>query len=401
MSKHSIYSVSEINKYISNMFYGDYLLRQVFIKGEISNCTYHSSGHIYFSIKDSQSLMRGIMFAQDRNGLSFTMKEGDQVVVSGSVNSYIKTGEYRIYAKTIQKQGAGEWYEKFEQLKLELEEMGMFDPMYKMPIPKYAKKIGIVTSQTGAAIRDIQNITSRRNPFVQLILYPALVQGQGAAKSIVNGIMAMEELAPDVIIVGRGGGSIEELWAFNEKIVAEAIFNCKIPIISAVGHETDTTISDYVADLRAPTPSAAAELAVFDYRQFVESLSQYQERLSQMADSKFQYVTMKLNAYEAKIKQYHPKQLIMLKKQLEADYSTKLDYFMEQSLKEAKHKLQIFSQRFDGQSPMKKLTKGYSFVTDKSGKMVNDIGQIHLDDELHIRMTNGDVTACVTNIEEV
>ena len=275
-----VYSVGQVNKYIKNMFAQDFMLHQISIKGEVSNCKYHSSGHIYFTIKDADGTMNAIMFAGSRReGLKFQMKEGDCVVVTGSVEVYERDGKYQIYARNIELDGAGNLYLKFEALKRELEEMGMFAEEYKQPIPRFASRIGIVTAPTGAAIQDIRNIAGRRNPYVQLILYPALVQGDGAAASIVYGIQALEQLGVDIIIVGRGGGSIEDLWAFNEEVVARAIFDCRVPIISAVGHQTDWTIADYVADLRAPTPSAAAELAVFDVRQIHQELVGIRELL--------------------------------------------------------------------------------------------------------------------------
>ena len=252
----NVYSVKQVNAYIKNMFLQDFMLNRIYIKGEVSNCKYHTSGHIYFSLKDESGSIACIMFAGNRSGLAFRMQDGQQVIVLGSVTTYERDGKYQLYAREIILDGAGLLYEKFEALKKELGEMGMFAPEYKQPIPKFAKIIGIVTAPTGAAIRDIMNISSRRNPYVQLLLYPALVQGDGAAASIVKGIEMLEKQNVDIIIVGRGGGSIEDLWAFNEEIVARAIFNCRIPIISAVGHETDTTIADYVADMRAPTPSA-------------------------------------------------------------------------------------------------------------------------------------------------
>lgn len=280
MANRNIYSVAQVNSYIKNMFAQDFMLRQVSIKGEVSNCKYHTSGHIYFTIKDAGAAMNAIMFAGSRAaGLSFHMKEGNQVIVTGSVEVYEKTGVYQLYAKKIELDGEGNLYLKFEQLKHELEEMGMFAAEYKQPIPQYAGRIGVVTAPTGAAVQDIRNVSSRRNPYVQVILYPALVQGEGAANSIVKGIQTLDAMNLDVIIVGRGGGSIEDLWAFNEEIVARAIFDCRTPIISAVGHETDWTIADFVSDRRAPTPSAAAELAVSDYRQTLERLDNLCRRM--------------------------------------------------------------------------------------------------------------------------
>ena len=258
----NVYTVKQVNAYIKNMFTQDFMLNRIYIKGEVSNCKYHTSGHLYFSLKDESGTIACVMFAGQRSGLSFRMREGQQVIVLGSVSVYERDGRYQVYAKEIVLDGAGLLYEKFIKLKKELEEMGMFAPEYKKPIPKYVRTVGVVTAPTGAAVRDIINITRRRNPYVQILLYPALVQGDGASESVVRGIRALEEAKVDVMIVGRGGGSIEDLWAFNEENVARAVFECSVPVISAVGHETDTTIIDYVADLRAPTPSAAAELAI-------------------------------------------------------------------------------------------------------------------------------------------
>ena len=275
----NVYTVRQVNTYIKNMFTQDFILNRIYVKGEVSNCKYHTSGHIYFSLKDESGTIACVMFAGHRSGLSFRLQEGQQVIVLGSVSVYERSGQYQLYAREIILDGAGALYEKFEALKKELAEMGMFAREYKQPVPKYIHTLGVVTAPTGAAVRDIINIAGRRNPYVQIILYPAQVQGEGAAESIVRGIRALEKKKVDVMIVGRGGGSIEDLWAFNEEPVARAIFECSIPVISAVGHETDTTIADFVADLRAPTPSAAAELAVYDHREARERIRTYQEAL--------------------------------------------------------------------------------------------------------------------------
>ena len=263
----NVYTVAQVNSYIKNMFSQDFMLQNIYVKGEVSNCKYHSSGHIYFTIKDARGTIACVMFAGNRSGLKFRMEEGQQVVVGGSVEVYERDGKYQLYAREIILDGAGYLYEKFERLKKELAQRGLFAPEYKQPVPKYIRTLGVVTAPTGAAVQDIINITRRRNPYVQIILYPAIVQGEQAAASIIRGIRALEHIGVDVMIVGRGGGSIEDLWAFNEEAVAQAVFDCTVPIISAVGHETDTTIIDFVSDLRAPTPSAAAELAVYDIRQ--------------------------------------------------------------------------------------------------------------------------------------
>lgn len=261
----NVYTVEQVNRYIKNMFDQDFMLNRIYVKGEVSNCKYHPKGHIYFSLKDESGTISCILFAGSRGGIAFRMQDGQQVVVSGTVTTYERDGKYQLYAKEIILDGAGLLAQRFQELKEELEEMGMFDAGYKRPVPMYAQRIGIVTAPTGAAIRDIIHIAKRRNPYVQLIISPALVQGEGAKESIVKAIKRLEMQDVDVIIVGRGGGSMEDLWAFNEEEVARAIFECPIPVISAVGHETDTTIADYVADLRAPTPSAAAELSVYPY----------------------------------------------------------------------------------------------------------------------------------------
>ena len=298
----NVYTVGQVNSYIKNMFQQDFMMSRIYVKGEVSNCKYHTSGHIYFTLKDASGALPAVLFAGNRKGLGFTMKNGDNVIVLGSISVYERDGKYQLYAREILPDGEGLLYQRFQQLKKELEEMGMFAPEYKQPIPKYIRRLGIVTAPTGAAIRDIQNISGRRNPYVQAILYPALVQGDGAAQSIVNGIYALERLGVDVIIVGRGGGSMEDLWAFNEEIVARAIFECSVPIISAVGHETDTTIADYVADLRAPTPSAAAELAVYDIRELEGALLSFQLELNRAFNGKLERAEEQIRQYEGRLR---------------------------------------------------------------------------------------------------
>ena len=260
----NIYSVSQVNRYIKSLISEDYFLSRIYVRGEVSNCKYHSSGHIYFTLKDREGAIPCVMFAGSRNGLKFRLTEGQQVIVLGNISVYERDGRYQLYAREIVMEGRGLLYQQYEALKKELESKGYFAPERKKSIPLFPERIGIVTAPTGAAIQDMCHISARRNPYVQLILYPAIVQGDAAADSIVRGIERLDRESVDIIIIGRGGGSIEDLWAFNEKKVAEAIYRCKTPVISAVGHETDVTISDFAADLRAPTPSAAAELAVMD-----------------------------------------------------------------------------------------------------------------------------------------
>ncbi len=391
----NVYSVKQVNAYIKNMFTQDFMLNRIYIKGEVSNCKYHTSGHIYFSLKDESGSIACIMFAGQRSGLAFKMQDGQQVIVLGSVTTYERDGKYQLYAKEIILDGAGLLYEKFEALKRELGEMGMFAPEYKQPIPKFAKKIGIVTAPTGAAIRDIMNISARRNPYVQLLLYPALVQGDGAAASIVKGIEMLDKHGVDVIIVGRGGGSIEDLWAFNEEPVARAIFNCRTPIISAVGHETDTTIADYVADMRAPTPSAAAELAVFEYQALENYLEELHLKLKKALYQKLQIERMKLERYRLKMNYLHPKMKLREKQQRSVEIEQKLRNIMEKKLNLAKQRLAIQIERMKGASPLAKLNQGFSYVSSENGNVVKSIEQVQLEDKLTIYMTDGIVKAKV------
>lgn len=395
----NVYTVGQVNAYIKNMFTQDFMMNRIYVKGEVSNCKYHSSGHIYFTLKDETGALTAVMFAGNRKGLTFPMKNGDNVIVLGSVSVYERDGKYQLYAKEIILDGAGLLYQKFEALKKELEEMGMFAQEYKRSIPRYIKTLGIVTAPTGAAIRDIQNISRRRNPYVQTILYPALVQGEGAAASIVNGIHALEQLGVDVIIVGRGGGSIEDLWAFNEEIVARAIFECSIPIISAVGHETDTTIADYVADLRAPTPSAAAELAVYDWRELEQQFLTVRMELNRGISDKMDQTRQRLIQYERQLKLLTPQNRLNEKRQYVVDMEEKLGMYMKQKLLQKKHQLELYAGQLEGMSPVKKLSQGYSYVSNDAGKAINDVNMVKKGDDITIHMLNGKVRAEVTETE--
>lgn len=395
-----VYSVGQINLYIKNMFAQDFMLRKISVKGEISNCKYHGSGHIYFSLKDSTGTIAAVMFAGNRkNGLKFRMQDGDHVVVSGSIEVYERDGRYQLYAREITLDGAGALFLRFEALKKELAEMGMFAPEYKQPIPKYIRRLGIVTAPTGAAVQDIRNISHRRNPYVQLILYPALVQGDGAAQSIVNGIHALEQLGVDTMIVGRGGGSIEDLWAFNEEIVARAIFECRVPIISAVGHETDTTIADYVADLRAPTPSAAAELAVYDFEQFREAVRMIRTTLHLRMREHIRMERQKQEQLAMRLGYLSPQAVLNSKKQYLADLEEKLVQRMDYRLQRDKHRIQLLAGRLESGSPVKKLSQGFSYVTDGEGRPVRKSSQVQPGDEIYVRTLDGRIHAGVLGVE--
>lgn len=391
----NIYSVGQINTYIKNMFAQDFLLHAISIKGEVSNCNYHPTGHIYFTLKDGTGALKAIMFAGNRKGLTFPMKDGDKVVVTGSVEVYERDGVYQVYARKIELDGEGNLYLKFEQLKKELEEMGMFAEEYKQPIPKYARTIGVVTAPTGAAVQDIRNIAGRRNPYVQLILYPALVQGEGAAPSIVNGIHTLEHLGVDVIIVGRGGGSIEDLWAFNEEIVARAIFECSVPVISAVGHQTDWTIADYVADLRAPTPSAAAELAVYDYAQTQAAFSQIRQQLDRELRRKLTLSRTKLEQQKMRLRYLSPQNRLNENRRRALDYEEKLAQAMNTLLKERRHQLSLLAGTLESYSPAKKLSMGYAFVQAADGQALRSVKQVEPEDEITVHLLDGEISATV------
>ncbi len=373
-------------------------MQSLFVKGEVSNCKYHTSGHIYFTLKDPKGTVSCIMFAGNRSGLSFRLADGQQVVVGGTVDVYERDGKYQMYAKQIILDGVGLLYEKYEQLKRELEEEGMFAPEYKQPIPPYIKTLGVVTASTGAAIRDIIQIATRRNPYVQIILYPALVQGQGAVPSIIKGIRTLEAMQVDVMIVGRGGGSIEDLWAFNEREVAQAVFDCSVPIISAVGHETDTTIIDYVSDLRAPTPSAAAELAVADFRLLLRRLEDEKDALDQGMHRVIQRYRQQASSYEMQLRYLNPTYKIRQHRQYAISLEERLQERMQSVLKAKRHALQIYIERMEGLSPLQKLNSGYAYVENSQGKHITGICQMQVGEELYIRLKDGFANATVNRL---
>lgn len=396
----NVYTVKQVNSYIKNMFTQDFMLNRIYVKGEVSNLKYHTSGHIYFSLKDESGTIACVMFAGSRSGLSFRMEEGQQIIVLGVVDVYARDGKYQLYARKIVRDGVGLLYERFELLKKELQEMGMFAPEYKQKIPKYIRRLGVVTAPTGAAVRDIINITKRRNPFVQIILYPALVQGEGASESIVKGIHALEAEKVDVMIVGRGGGSMEDLWAFNEEAVARAVFDCSVPVISAVGHETDTTIIDFVADLRAPTPSAAAELAVYDFMEMKKNLKLREERLLHFMQLILERKRQKLEQYSLRMRAYHPQQRLNEQRQFAADAENRLRREMMRRLEQEKYRLGLMAERLKGLSPLEKLSQGYAYVENSSGANVRTVSNVKQGEQITVYVTDGRIRAEVTGVEK-
>ena len=395
---HNVYTVSQVNAYIKNMFTQDFLLHAVTVKGEVSNLKYHTSGHIYFTLKDGAGAIACVMFAGSRKGLAFQLQEGMQVQVTGSVDVYERDGRYQLYARQIEQDGAGQLYEKFEQLKRRLSEQGMFAQQYKQQIPRYIRTLGVVTAPTGAAVRDIINISTRRNPYIQIILYPAIVQGDQAAASIVRGIQVLSERAVDVIIVGRGGGSIEDLWAFNEESVAEAIFNSPIPIISAVGHETDTTIADYVADLRAPTPSAAAELAVFEYDRFLEKTEEYAAGLKQMLNRQLQQKRDRTATLGRELMLLSPMARVRDRQMRAAAYEDSLNAARQQIMQNLMHQVALDAGRLKGLSPLERLSGGYSYTENEAGENIRSIAQVAEGDIIRVRVADGQIHANVMKV---
>jgi exodeoxyribonuclease VII large subunit len=398
----NVYSVSEVNTYIERMFKDDFMLGNLSLSGEVSNCKYNHTGHIYFTLKDDGAAISCVMFAGKRaKGLKFQMKDGDQIVVTGYVGVYKPYGTYQVYANEIELAGVGDLFAKFEALKAELEETGMFDAMYKKPLPTHAMKIGVVTAPTGAAVHDIIRVSKSRNPYVQIVLYPAQVQGEAAAPSIVAGIQCLDEMGLDVIIVGRGGGSIEDLWAFNEEIVAKAIFHATTPIISAVGHETDITIADFVADRRAATPSQAAEYANFVYTDFANEINRCSDRLNRALDYRLESYSERLNNLKLRLQLLRPENKIKVNQEKLEQLSIRLNNLMNAKIDRFENKLVAVSGRLDGLSPAKKLAAGFGYVTDGAGNRVDSVKALSVGDNISIRVKDGSIESQITGLLDV
>ena len=397
----NIYSVKQVNFYIKRMFEDDFILHNIYVKGEVSNCKYHYSGHIYFSLKDESGVISAVMFASNAAGLKFRLTDGMQVVVYGSVTVYERDGKYQLYARRIENDGQGNLYRQFEELKQRLADSGMFEAIYKKPVPRFSMKIGVVTAETGAVIRDIYNVASRRNPYAQIYLYPAKVQGTDAAATICAGIKTLDKMGLDTIIIGRGGGSIEDLWAFNEESVARAIFEAQTPIISAVGHETDFTIADFAADLRAPTPSAAAELAVFDYARFLEDLQNFRFRLIQNMNHKLRQYQSLLQGYSLNMERLSPQNQVEQKIRHLMDQENKLDTLMKNRIAASRERLIFLSERLSGLSPLKRLSEGYAFVSDENGKTIKSVEQVSAKDPILVQLADGEIKAEAISVSKI
>ena len=394
----TIYSVFQINTYIHNMFREDYLLSGVSVEGEISNLKFHSSGHIYFTLKDADSAISCAIFRSSAQNLNSVLKDGDKIIASGSISNYVPSGSVTFNVTNVENAGVGDLTKKFEELKKKLSEQGLFDTQFKKPIPKFPKRIGIVTAPTGAAVRDIISVSKRRNPYISLILYPALVQGNDAAPTIVKGIETLENAGVDVIIVGRGGGSLEDLWAFNEEEVAYAIFQCSVPVISAVGHEIDFTISDFTADLRAATPSAAAELAVPDIKAILDDIDEYDAGLNRSIKRVLDINRRKLKLLETKLDAASPKNTLKKQKVVADSFDNKLDLLIKRILERKKSELNNLSERLKGVSPLERLMAGMAYVTDESGKRIVGVSDLKENDKIKITMKDGFADTVVNKV---
>ncbi len=396
-----VYSVKDVNRYIKNMFDNDLLLRNLQVQGEISNVVYHSSGHIYFTLKEEGTAIKGVMFKTYREtGLDFRLQNGQKLVISGFVSVFERDGQFQLYATAISLDGRGNLYEAYEQLKQKLYEEGLFEFEVKKEIPKYPKKIGIVTAKSGAAIQDIMNIAKRRNPYVQLYLYPAQVQGDGAAKTIVAGIRKLDTMGMDTIIIGRGGGSIEDLWAFNEEIVARAIYEARTPIISGTGHEIDNTIADYVADLRAPTPSAAAELAIPDVMTTLRQVSQYEQQLRQRTQQNMNTAMQKLQMLSVKLDRLSPENKLHNQMMYLDNLQDRMMTLVKQIFTQNQQKCMLLATRLHGLSPTAKLVGGFGYIEREDGTALKSVTDIEEQQPISVTLWDGKVDACVTQIHK-
>lgn len=397
-----IITVSQLNKYIKTLLDYDELLNNVYIKGELSNFKLHyASGHCYMTLKDEGGVVKAVMFRSAASKLKFTPENGMKVIVNARVSVYERDGVYQLYINEMQPDGIGALHIRYNQLKDQLEKEGLFDERLKKGIPKYPEKIGIITSPTGAAIRDILNVISRRYPICQVYIFPAQVQGEEAKYTIVEGLLYFNKVQKvDTIIAGRGGGSIEDLWCFNEEMVARAIFDSEIPVISAVGHETDFTIADFTADLRAPTPSAAAELAVPDITELIQYVSISHVRLMNALKSSVDVKKAKLKHAAENRFLSHPMLLIEDKIQRLSDYSLKMSLYFEKTLKEKQQNFIRNVSKLDSLSPLQVLKRGYSFVEKEDGQVIDSIAKVHEKDILHLSFHDGKAKCVVHDIEK-
>lgn len=394
-------SVGEVNNYVKKLVENDFILKNLNVKGEISNLKFHSSGHIYFSLKDENSKVNCIMFKNNAVNLDFRLEEGMKVEVKARLGVYHKEGTYQLYCENIKKAGIGELFEEFHKLKKELSEEGIFDEKYKRALPKFPKRIGIITARTGAAVRDIINVIQRRNKALDIILYPAKVQGENAADSIIEGIRYFNnEKSVDVIILGRGGGSIEELWAFNNRELAYEIFNSRIPTVSAVGHEVDFTISDFVSDMRAPTPSAAGELVSPSLQEMINDLLNKKEFLHRAVDRRFLNAKRDVDLLHKGLKGNNPTHIIEKRIKEVNTLEEKLNFLGKRKIDKAKDELIALNSILQTLNPLNTLGRGYSVIMDKEDKVINKVSELKKNDMVKVIMKDGSVNIDIKIINE-
>ncbi|EOU1487642.1 exodeoxyribonuclease VII large subunit [Clostridium perfringens] len=394
-------SVGEVNNYVKKLVENDFILKNLNVKGEISNLKFHSSGHIYFSLKDENSKVNCIMFKNNAVNLDFRLEEGMKVEIKARLGVYHKEGTYQLYCENIKKAGIGELFEEFHKLKKELSEEGIFDEKYKRALPKFPKRIGIITARTGAAVRDIINVIQRRNKSLDIILYPAKVQGENAADSIIEGIRYFNnEKSVDVIILGRGGGSIEELWAFNNRDLAYEIFNSRIPTVSAVGHEVDFTISDFVSDMRAPTPSAAGELVSPSLQEMINDLLNKKEFLHRAVDRRFLNAKRDVDLLHKGLKGNNPKHIIEKRIKEVNSLEEKLNFLGKRKIDKAKDELIALNSILQTLNPLNTLGRGYSVIMDKEDKVINEVSELKKNDMVKVIMKDGSVNIDIKIINE-
>ncbi|EOU1724298.1 exodeoxyribonuclease VII large subunit [Clostridium perfringens] len=394
-------SVGEVNNYVKKLVENDFILKNLNVKGEISNLKFHSSGHIYFSLKDENSKVNCIMFKNNAVNLDFRLEEGMKVEIKARLGVYHKEGTYQLYCENIKKAGIGELFEEFHKLKKELSEEGIFDEKYKRALPKFPKRIGIITARTGAAVRDIINVIQRRNKSLDIILYPAKVQGENAADSIIEGIRYFNnEKSVDVIILGRGGGSIEELWAFNNRDLAYEIFNSRIPTVSAVGHEVDFTISDFVSDMRAPTPSAAGELVSPSLQEMINDLLNKKEFLNRAIDRRFLNSKRDVDLLHKGLKVNNPKHIIEKRIKEVNSLEEKLNFLGKRKIDKAKDELIALNSILQTLNPLNTLGRGYSVIMDKEDKVINEVSELKKNDMVKVIMKDGSVNIDIKIINE-
>lgn len=394
--------VSEVNNYIKRVFQTDMILSNISIEGEISNFKHHYSGHMYFNLKDEKGKIKCVMFKSDNEKLIFNPKEGMKIIATGYISLYEREGEYQFYIRHMKESGVGDLYREFEDLKKKLKDEGIFDESHKKAIPFIPKTIGVVTSATGAAIRDIINVIRRRYPPCNIVVYPSLVQGQDAPKEICRGLEYLDNRDDiDLIIVGRGGGSIEELFSFNSEELARLIFDMETPVISAVGHETDFTITDFVADLRAPTPSAAAELCVPDIHHLTSNINDIYDKLYTSINSFISKHYREIAYLRKNIDYFNPLTSLRQREQDLDSIFKDLNYAIENKISRQKNELNIIKSNIDFLNPLLAIKKGYGLLTDKDDKSIHSIKDININDEIYINLIDGKIEAMVSGLKEV